>query len=71
MTRQALVMDLHSKLSTGMMSASDLPCPDAGVGVSVSGGVRPASREVPMNLIHALLDLAQATIDVLRIVFAR
>ncbi|MCZ4504324.1 hypothetical protein QM787_04020 [Rhodococcus ruber] len=41
------------------------------MGVSVSWGVRPASREVPMNLIHALLDLAQATIDVLRIVFAR
>ncbi|WP_432793674.1 hypothetical protein [Rhodococcus ruber] len=31
----------------------------------------PASREVPMNLIHTLLDLAQAIVDVLRIVFAR
>lgn len=35
------------------------------------GVLAPASREVLVNLIHALLDLAQAVVDVLRIVFAR
>ncbi len=65
-------MGLPTELSTGMMSPSDLPCPDTGRGsFRFRGVLAPKSREVLVNLIHALLDLAQATIDVLRIVFAR